>query len=255
MRTSRLVPAVGAVLALTACAHPGDSETDRQADTLATAISHPPQPDAAGFARAALATTLGKSESFAVLVAREVPHGVHAAEQTAHLVIRIHQPALEPRGVFGKSRPARDVCYEMNFNYYGIMGKPERTACPKDATPYTPPPLPVYWKLPHDAGDKLVALLRGLPSAPVQEEVLAAVREEIGFPQPDPAGKTPWEGARVVVAGADVGVAVWAGRGESRDCVMAARKAGNVRTYGLSWRETQAGESGPGCSPETALRG
>lgn len=249
------MPAVGAVLALTACAHPGDAETDRQAETLATAISYPRQPDAAGFARAALATTLGKSGNFAVLLAREVPHGVDVAERTAQLMIRIHQPALEPSGFFGRSRPARDVCYEMNFNYHGIMGRPARTGCPKDATPYTPPPLPVRWKVPPDAGAKLVALLRGLPSAPVQEEVLAAVREEIGVPQADPADKDPWEGARVVVAGADVGVAVWAGRGESTNCVMAARKAGNVRTYGLSWRENRAGEGGPGCSPETALRG
>ncbi|MGW0516029.1 hypothetical protein [Crossiella sp. NPDC003009] len=255
MRTSRLVPVVCAVLALAACAQPGDSETDRQADTLATAISYPRQPDAAGFARAALATTLGKSESFAVLVARDVPHGVDASERTAQLVIRIHQPALEPSGVFGRSRPARDVCYEMNFNYHGIMGKPQRTACPKDAVPYTPPPLPVHWKVPPDAGERLVALLRGLPSAPVQEEVLAAVRNEVGVPQADPVDKSPWEGARVVVAGADVGVAVWAGRGESTNCVMAARKDGNVRTFGLSWRENRAGEGGPGCSPETALRG
>ncbi|GAA2796431.1 hypothetical protein [Crossiella cryophila] len=254
MRTFRLLPALGLLLALTACAHPGTTETDRQADTLATAIGYPRQSDAAGFARAALATSLGRSADFAVLVAREVPHGLDPMEQTAHLVIRIHEDAREPSGIFGSRKPALDACYELNFNYYGIIGKPERTPCPKDAKPYTPPPLPVYWKLPPDAGDKLMALLRGLPAAPVAEDVVATMRKELAVPAPG-SPEAPFQGVQAKVVGADVGVAAWSGRGESLNCVMAVRKAGNVRTYGLSWRETRTGEGGPGCSPETALGG
>ncbi|MCK2244515.1 MULTISPECIES: hypothetical protein [unclassified Crossiella] len=255
MRTHRLVPALGLILVLTACAHPGDTETDRQAGTLATAISYPRQSDAAGFARAALATNLGKSADFAVLVAREVPHGLDTNEQTAHLVIRIHRDAQEPSGILGSRKPALDACYEMNFNYYGIIGEPDRTACPKVATPYTPPPLPVFWQVPPDADEKLTALLRGLPAAPGQAEVLATVRTEIGLPQPDPADAAPRQGALVKVLGADVAVAVWAGRGESMDCIRVVRKAGELRTHGMSWREKRTGEGNPGCHPDTVLPG
>jgi len=50
----------------------GDDQTDRQARTLAEAISYPRQADATGYTRALLATTLGRSGGVQVLEATDL---------------------------------------------------------------------------------------------------------------------------------------------------------------------------------------
>jgi hypothetical protein len=136
MAVLRLLVAAPAVsLMLASCTSPEVAGVDREAQTLAEAISWPRQQSAAGFARAALQTPLGKSQGFAVLAAQD-RSAPNLADPMAHLTIRIYAPAT---GAWGEDVTA---CYSMTFNYYGILGAPERISCPTDATPIIPPPQP-----------------------------------------------------------------------------------------------------------------
>jgi hypothetical protein len=134
MAVPRLLVAAPAVaLMLAGCTSPEVAGVDREVQTLAEAISWPRQQSAAGFARAALQTPLGMSQGFAVLEAQDLSAPT-LTDPMAHLTIRIYAPAT---GGWGEDVTA---CYSMAFNYYGIVGVPERIRCPTDATPIIPPP-------------------------------------------------------------------------------------------------------------------
>ncbi|MFJ6671276.1 hypothetical protein ACIQMJ_09240 [Actinosynnema sp. NPDC091369] len=228
---------------------PGDSQTDRQSTTLADAISHPRQPDAAGLARAALATPLGESPGFSVLVAEDLPHE-SPEEPMAHLVWRIHVGAVDSGW---KQTPAFDACYDVEFTYYGPAGRPSRVSCPDDATPITPPPLPDR-TIPPEFTPALEATLGALPATPGEAEVHDALAAALPAPAVDPetalAGIPPQ--VSVQVRGSDVGVALFARTGgDGKDCVLGRRLGGEVRVWSLNWRDL--GPLEKPCTPEAAL--
>jgi hypothetical protein len=240
-------------LLLTSCSGVGRdyAETNRQSETLATAISYPRQEDAAGFARAVLDTNLGRQTGvFSVLEATDLEH--HGPEDPmARLVWRIHQDAYD-RG-WGRHQEAWDACYLVEFNYYGPTRGPELIECPADATPITPPPT-ASRHIPPDVNPALQATLTALPPTPTEADVRAAVAA--GLPAPPVDEKTGLAAIPpdifVQVRGADVGVALFARTGvESKDCVLGHRVGGIVTVWSLNWRDLGPKEAS--CTAEAAL--
>lgn len=232
----RVVTVTCAGLLLASCSSPaGTDQTDRESRTLAEAISYPHQADAAGFARAALATTLGKSRNFSVLTADDLAHR-EAKDPMAHLVWRIHEDEVNGTA---KHIPAFDACYDVEFNYYGASSGPDRITCPKDAVPVTPPPTPNR-NIPPEDSPALEAVLGKLPATPSEADVRAAVAAGLPAPPVDPETKlagVPPE-IRIQVRGSDVGVALFAHTSvDDKDCTMGHRVGGVVKVWGLSWRD------------------
>jgi hypothetical protein len=234
---------------LVSCAPPpaGDEETDRQSRTLAEAIAYPRQPDAAGFARAAMATTLGRSGTFSVLEAVDLEHE-RPEDPMARLVWRIHVEGYD----YGMSeRPTFDACYTVEFNYYEASSGPSRIHCPEGATPVRLAPTPRR-DIPPEFSPALEAVLARLPATPAEADVRAALRA--GLPPPPVDAETglarvPPE-VFVHVEGPDVGVALFARTGvEDKDCVLGQRKGGTVAVWSLNWRELREAS----CDGEAAL--
>jgi hypothetical protein len=253
MRSSgRVVTTVSVGLVLAACgATSGDAETDRQSSTLAEAISYPRQPDAAGLARAALETTLGKSPDFNVLEAKDLDHKA-PLDPMAHLVWRIHRPADE--STLHKT-PAFDACYTVEFNYYGPSSGPSRSTCPANAVPLKPAPLPRR-DIPPDINPALEAVLGKLPASLTEADVRDALAT--GLPKPPVDPQTGLAGVPVQVfvqvKGVDVGVALFARTGVGdKDCVLGNRVGGAVKVWSLNWRDL--GPLEKSCSAEAALTG
>ncbi|GAA5121888.1 hypothetical protein [Haloechinothrix salitolerans] len=90
------------------------------------------------FARAALATPLGRSSNFSVLEATDLDQE-SPGDPIARLVWRIHR---DESGSGWHHSPAFDACYRVEFNEYGVVTDPSRIDCPENATAYTPPPVP-----------------------------------------------------------------------------------------------------------------
>ncbi|XVS61203.1 hypothetical protein ACQPYE_23170 [Actinosynnema sp. CA-299493] len=250
----RVAAVLCAGLLLTSCGGQGDSavgdaETDRQSATLADAIGYPRQPDAAGLARAALATQLGGSPDFSVLRAEDLAHG-GPEDPMARLVWRIHRDAHNSGW---EQTPEFDVCYEVAFDHYGAVSAPARVTCPADATPITPPPLPKR-DIPPDFTPALEAALGALPGTPGEAEVRDALAAALPAPRVDPeTGLTSIPPAVLVhVRGADVGVALSAHTGgDGEHCVMGRRVGGEVRVWSLNWRDL--GPMEKPCTAEAAL--
>ncbi|QQQ73647.1 hypothetical protein IOD16_20415 [Saccharothrix sp. 6-C] len=226
----------------------GDAETDRQSTTLADAIGYPRQPDAAGLARAALATPLGGSPGFSVLLAEDLAHE-GPEDPMARLVWRIHRDAYDSGW---QKTPAFDACYEVDFDYYGAVAEPSRVACPEDATPVTPPPLPKRG-IPSDFAPALETALGALPGTPGEAEARDAVAAALPAPRVDPVTGLASIPPRVLVhvRGGDVGVALSANTGGDGDCVMGRRVGGEVRVWSLDWRDL--GPLEKPCTAEAAL--
>ena len=227
----------------------GDAETDRQSTTLADAIGYPRQPDAAGFARAALATRLGKSGSFSVLRAEDLAQE-DPADPMARLVWRIHREAVDSGW---QQTPAFDACYEVEFGHYGAVSEPSRVTCPDNATPITPPPLPRR-DIPPDFAPALESTLGALPGTPGEAEVRDALAAGLPAPRVDPETNLASIPPQVLVRveGADVGVALFARTGvDGKACMMGRRVGGEVRVWSLNWREL--GPMEKPCTPEAAL--
>jgi hypothetical protein len=220
-----VVLAAGVVLA--GCTAQSTAETDRQADTLSVAISWPRQYSAEGYARAALATRLGRSPGFSVLEVTEFDPA-DLSGQTAHLVIRIHEDGAQ--GMVDDIEPLT-VCYAMDFNYYGVMDTPKEVGCPEGAQPITYPSPPA-WADAAAFEAAFAAVLERLPDAPSERRVENAlygawllkaaelvddVTTNLGPDDPRPA---------VRVRGADVAVAITAGP----ECLLGSRVGGVVRT-------------------------
>ncbi|SDM54908.1 hypothetical protein [Allokutzneria albata] len=233
---------------LTSCSAPaGDEATDRQAKTLATAISYPRQDSAAGFARAALAVWKGHGTQLAVLEMQEIPvPDQNPAKRFARLVIRIHRPAKDPV-MFGSRTEELNACYSMDFNFYGIIDEPERVSCPDKATPVTPPPTRGV-RIPEGAEEALRKVLSDLPPAPTEAQVRDALGRDMPKPRIDPETKLADHPPLVDVRieGQDVGVSL---RADS--CLIGSRVRGAVTAGHLSRKEAMPGERG--CSATTAL--
>ncbi|WP_406630940.1 hypothetical protein [Amycolatopsis sp. WGS_07] len=227
----------------------GDAETDRQSATLADAISYPRQADAAGFARAALATPLGHSNGFGVLEATDLPHD-GPRDPMARLVWRIHHEA--PNTGWNLGAETFDACYRVEFDYYGTSSGPSRITCPANAAAITPPPLPRR-DIPPGFAPALEAVLKHLPATVGPPEVRAALTSGMPAPPVDPqthlAGIPPE--VFVQVHGSDVGVALFARTGAgTTDCMLGHRVGGKVRVWSLSARDQRMELP---CSAEAAL--
>lgn len=247
---TRVATVACAGLLLASCGSSGaDEEADRQSETLADAIGYPRQPDAAGLARAALATALGKSPGFSVVRAEDLPHG-KPEDPMARLVWRIHWDAFESGWT---KTPEVDACYRVDFNYYGAVSEPDRVTCPDDVTPITPPPLPKR-DIPPDYAPALEATLGALPATPGEAEVRDALATGLPAPAVDPETGLAAIPPRVLVQvrGADVGVALFVhAGGDDKDCMMGSRVGGEVRVWSLNWRDL--GPMEKPCTPEAAL--
>jgi hypothetical protein len=241
-----------AILPLTSCSSfmaAGNAETDRISSTVADAISYPRQDTALGFARAALATTAGKAGTLSVIDVRETtPANLEAP--FAHLVFRV--TAAEAAEGFSATEPTVTVtaCYNAEFSFYGISGKPTRTTCPADAVAITPPATVPSPKVVIPQGFDLGATLRALPATPTETEVRDAVTRALGTPAVDPAtgftSRLPT--FAVTTRGADIGVAV---KEDSTDCILGSRVNGDSLAWSPSRVQMQPGELT--CDPETAL--
>jgi hypothetical protein len=239
---------VVACLLLTSCAAPGDEETDRQATVLADAIGYPRQSSAAGLARAALATPLGKSPSFSLIEATDLPGGT-PSEPMAHLVFRIHREGGQTG--WKKIEPLT-ACYGASFDYYGVIGAPERISCPVDAVAITPPPVPRR-EIPVGYDSVLKSTLAALPLSLSSADVLTALGRDLPAPPVDPStglvGVVP--AVEAAVTGVDVAVAVHIKDGDEIDCLFGTRVGGVVEAWSPSRKQVRPGELS--CSPATAF--
>lgn len=238
------------VVSLVACA-PGDTETDRVAKQVAAQIDSPPQTSAAGYARKALETDLGRSPDFAVVEMRDTPSDDLKAA-TVHLVFRVHHDGSQDGW---SSRKPVTACYDVGFNFRGWVSGPGRRDCPAGAAPVNPPPIP-RWEVPEGADPALQSVLTGLPASVTENDVLAALARSMPAPRsfnPDTqtADRAPQQD--VALRGADVGVAYRAGDRSTGgiDCLLGSRVKGATLVWRPSWAQVQPGELP--CTAETAL--
>jgi hypothetical protein len=222
----RVLALLAAGLVLTGCAGEGTAETGREAETLAEAISRPPQHSAEGYARAALATR-GQSRGFSVLEVTELD-AAEPTDPSAYLVIRIHHDGFH--GMWSYTEPVT-ACYSMSFNHDGIVVPPTWTACPEDARPITYPPAPA-WADSAAFEAAFASVLARLPATPSETRVrnalygawLLKVEELVDDTNTNLGPDDPR--AAVQVRGDDVAVAITAGS----ECLLGSRVAGTVRT-------------------------
>lgn len=104
----------------------GNSETDRVASTVATAISYPRQDSVDGLVRAALQTGAGQDARLTVVEATSL-RAPAVADPLARLVFRIHLAGT--RSGFSSVDPVT-ACYRAEFDYYGIIGSPPADQLP-----------------------------------------------------------------------------------------------------------------------------
>lgn len=238
------------VAALASCSTaPGNDETDRVATTVATAISYPRQDSADGFIRAALDTTAAKDSRLTVVDAEEI-HARELVDPLARLVFRIHLEGSESG--FFRTDPIT-ACYETEFNFYGMMGSPQRTTCPAGAAAIVPPPLLPEPKVVIPAGfdHTLGNLLGALPAAPTAGDVRARVTGGLPAPAVDPETglRDLPPTVETAVSGVDVGVSLR--EGNDGGCLLGARVGGVVMVWRPDRVQLQPGELS--CDPQTAL--
>lgn len=239
IRFLAMVAALAAVSSCTSSAKLGTAETDRQAQTLAEAISWPRQHSAAGFARAALATTLGRTPAFAVLEMKDL-HAPTLTDPLAHLVIGIHHPATDEKS--GRTDEVL-ACYRMRFNYHGIIGAPESIECPQNALPIIPPEYPSFAK-PEVFDSRVRTVLAALPAEVDQQQVFDALkRADLIDSVSDPETEKRDPGIDITVSGPHVGVAYL---GSDGACLLGSRTKVGIRV----WRP-----QGHPCTPASATTG
>ena len=228
----------------------GDASTDQEAETMVKRISWPRQQSADGLVRAAVGTSAGTNSGNSVVVKAEDLHADKLGDPIARLIFRFHHKGSESGFITGDPVTA---CYEAEFSFYGVIGKPKRTTCPEGAKEIVPTPIPPKPKAVTPAGfdAKLTKILGALPDLPTAADLMARVTLALPAPLLDPSS-----GLRnlpptidTAVIGADVGVSVRAS--SAQDCLLGARVAGKV----MAWRPTQV-QMQPGeltCDPQTAL--
>lgn len=236
---------VGSVAVLGACTTtetdtPGNAETDRIAQVVADAISHPRQKTADGLVRAALATNAGQDGRLVVIAADDI-EADELTDPLARVVLRVHLDGTQSG--FASDRPIT-ACYDAEFNFYGIIDQPRRTDCPSpDPEPIIPPPTSPDGPgatLPPDAPARLQAALDGLSEAErTDPAVVLATVDALALTDMAPE----------VAAGHNaIGVAVSSGD----DCLLA-RLARVVEVWTPPRIYLQPGESG--CDANAAAAG
>jgi hypothetical protein len=241
------------VAALTSCAgglqvHAGNASTDRQAQTVALAISYPRQVSAEGFVRATNAVTAGKG--IAVVQAEDLD-AAEPEDPIARLVFSIYVPGSKDE--FSTTEPFT-ACYEAQFNTWGVIGDPARVDCPVGATPIVPTPLAPKPNvvIPEGFDATLEKLLTGLPAVLTAGDVRGRVTGALPAPVVDSVTglRDLAPTVETTVRGTDVGVSLWEGPGDG--CLLGARVAGKVVVWRPSHIQLQPGELS--CGPETALQ-
>ncbi|MBO9520301.1 MAG: hypothetical protein J7518_02085 [Nocardioidaceae bacterium] len=212
---------------------PRADETDRIAETVATAVGYPRQSSADGFARAAQATAAARDGRLAVvestaLTARD------ALDPLARLVFRIH---LAGTGDGFGEQPEVTYCYRAEFNRYGVVDEPVRVDCPPGATSVTPPPAPAQRRVPAGA-DRVVA--RALEAGHVEARVTTGVRRLTAAADLPPSVSVNAEGTAVAVSAPGT-------------CLLGRRTGGKVEVWYVPPAMAQPGELS--CDPGTALAG
>ncbi|WP_410614548.1 hypothetical protein [Amycolatopsis sp. lyj-109] len=235
---------------LVACA-PGDAETDKVASQVAAEIDSPPQTSAARYARKALDAAHGPSPSFAVVEMRDTPSDDPEAV-TMRLVFRVHHDGSQDEWFPGQPVTA---CYDVGFNFRGLVREPSRRDCPVGATSVDPPPIPLR-EVPEGFDPALRSVLTGLPAAVAESDVLAVLARSMPGPRPvNPDKQTPEQPPvqDVALRGADVGVAYRAGDRSTygTDCLLGSRVQGATLVWRPSWDQVQSGEVP--CTAKTAL--
>ena len=222
---------------------PGNAETDRIAEVVSRAISYPRQDSAAGYARAALATRAGQAGTLRLVAIEELKAG-EPTDPLGRLVFLVHLERSESGFV---ASPAVSACYAATFHYYGAIGSPRRIACPRGATPVTPPPTqPKPEVVIPDGADEVVGqVLTDAAPVPRADDVRVALVEALG--KAAPGGQQP--APQVATDGADIGVALAVP--ERRSCLLGARIDGKVQVWRPSRVQLQPGELS--CDPATAL--
>jgi hypothetical protein len=236
---------------LVACA-PGDEETDKTAQQVADEIDSPPQNSAARYARKALEATHGSSPAFAVVEVRETSSD-DPDEATMHLVFRVHHDGGSP-GDWFPEKPVT-ACYDVGFDFRGLVGRPRRRDCPAGATPLNPPPIPL-WEVPDGLDPALRSVLTGLPASVTENDVLAALARSIPAPPSVNLEKQtpiPPPLQDVALRGADVGVSYRTGdrSTEGIDCLLGSRVQGATLVWRPPLEQVQAGELP--CTAQAAL--
>lgn len=237
-----------ALIATLASCSPGNAQTDKVATTVADAISSPRQGSADGLVRAALGAT--ENQDFTVLEAEDLDAD-KIDDPLARLVFRVHLPAT--LSGFISADPVT-ACYEAEFNYYGVIGSPDRIRCPAGARAIVPPPIAPKPKIviPQGFDSTLAELLAALPPRPSEEYVMAQVTEGLPVPaiNPESGLQDLPPVVETAVIGADVGVSLR--EPDTRDCLLGTRLGGQVKVGRPSRVQLQPGELS--CDPQTAFR-
>ncbi|MFC0432304.1 hypothetical protein [Kutzneria buriramensis] len=215
----------------------GTAQTDKEARSIATAISYPRSPDAMGYAR----TLLAKYPNVKVLEATDLK-AVQPTDPLTHLVIRIDYDKCGGNVIACQPIPAT-VCYGFDLNRYEPINGPSVVDCPSN-TPIIPPAVAKN-DIPSGTSEALRAVLGGLPASPGDAQVKAAL--DAGLPKPavDPgtglAGVAPQ--VTVAVHGADVGVAIRGGDYfGGYQCTFGLRQGGKVWVWAPGHAQMQPGE-------------
>jgi hypothetical protein len=235
---------------LGACA-PGDSETDEVARQVAAESGAYPQTSAARYARKALDAVHGSSPSFAVVEMRDTPSDDPDAA-TAHLVFRVHHD-----GSPDKWFPRKPVtaCYDVGYDFRGLVREPSRRDCPAGAVPVDPPPIPLR-EVPDGFDPALRSVLGGLPPSVTESDVVAALNRSMPGPRsvnPDKQPPDPPPVQDVALRAGDIGVAYRAGDQSTygTDCLLGSRVRGTTLVWRPEWNRVQSGEVP--CTAKTAL--
>jgi hypothetical protein len=237
-----------AVLLLAGCGSsgflaPGNDETDRVAQVVSDAIAYPRQESAMGYARAAANTTAGQDGRLTVVEVTELDAD-ELTDPFGELTYLIHLDGSS--GGLIETDPVT-ACYRAEFGFYGVVGTPHRIHCPTDVTPVQIPALPSggpHTEIPDGADRVLRAALHQLQAAPQATQVEAGLLAAL----PVNAHTRP-PTVQAAVDGTDIGVSL---RSDD-DCLLGARKAGDVEVWSPSAVQVQPGELS--CDPQTALAG
>jgi hypothetical protein len=213
----------------------GDDLSDRQAQTIAQAVSQPPQADAMGYARAVLAT-----HSAVVLEATDLK-AARNTDPRAHLVIRLMYNTYAS-GDFNHSHPIpKPVCYGFDLTFFQPVDGPEVVDCPSTA-PITPPPRN---DIPAGDADALRSVLGALPASPTDAQVKDALAKGLAHTAAPPTVTS-------AVRGGDVAVSIRGGDYFSGyECTLGLRQGGQVLVWGLPAKATRPGETL--CDPNAAF--
>lgn len=179
-------------------------ETDRMVDTLALAVSYPPQASIDGYHRAILDTRIARQApdpetngqanddptTYLIVLDTETherPDDV--SDRAGRIRVLVHLPGSQAG--FVRSEPY-DACYDLFVSTTGGAVDRERIDCPSDPVPAgPPPPPPPVAVVPPGAAQDVDRVLQRLPRSPTAWTVVRAVEHGLASPVATPtAGAT-----------------------------------------------------------------